>query len=298
MSKHPHSAEHFTSSRDHWWNADFLDLMARRLDLSACQSVLELGAGKGHWTSHVIDRVAPTASLTLVERERRWITALQKRFAGNPRIKVVQGDVAALNLPHRAFDLVTCQTLLMHLSNVQAVLHQIFDLLAPGGLLLLSEPDNFANRLALDSVRTELTPEQFGQVAALWWAFEKGRESYGLGQEWIAVRLPALINAEGFTDLSVHCNDRPAMLAPPYASKGERAAITDWLATPAHGDDVAGREDVLRFVLAGGMDEASFDRAWAVVSDLDAKARAALTARTLSYCCGNLYLFAARRPAL
>lgn len=297
MSKQPHSAEQFTQSRDHWWNADFLDLMARRLDLSACRNVLELGAGKGHWTIHILDRVAPDANLTVVDREKRWVTALTKRFAGDARVRALQGDVGALTLPHRQFDLVTCQTLLMHVPNVKAVLHQAFDLLAPGGLLLLAEPDNFANRLALDSVRTDLTPDQFGQVAAMWWAFEKGREIYGLGQEWIAVRLPALINAEGFVDLAVYGNDRPAMLAPPYASKHERATITDWLATPAHGEDVAGREDVLRFVIAGGMDEAAFDRAWAIVSDLDAKARSALGARTFTYCCGNLYLFAARRPA-
>jgi SAM-dependent methyltransferase len=298
MSPKPHSAAQFTPSRDYWWHADFLDLMARRLDLAACRSVLELGAGKGHWTSLLIERVAKDATLTLVERERRWITALGKRFAGNPRINVVQGDVAALTLPHRKFDLVTCQTLLMHLPNVKAVLHQAFDLLAPGGLLLLSEPDNFANRIALNTTFTDLTPDDYGRVAALWWAFEKGRESYGLGQEWIAVRLPALINGEGFVGLQVYANDRPAMLAPPYVSLEERAAITDWLATPARAHDVAEREDVLRFALAGGMDEKTFDRAWSIVSNLDTRARSALTARTLSYCASNLYLFAARRPAL
>jgi SAM-dependent methyltransferase len=297
MPQRTHSAEQFTPSRDFWWNADFLDLMARRLDLGACRNVLELGAGKGHWTAHLIERVAPDARLTLVDRERRWIAALERRFAGHPRVSLLQSDVAALALPQRTFDLVTCQTLLMHVPDVSEVLHQAFDLLAPGGLLLLSEPDNFANRVAMDSVRTEMTPDEFGQVAAMWWAFEKGRETYGLGQEWIAVRLPALINAEGFAGLRVYNNDRPAMLAPPYGTREERAAITDWLATPARGDDVAAREDVLRFVLAGGMDEAAFDRAWAIVAGLDAKARAALTARTLSSCTGNLFLFAARRPA-
>ncbi len=297
MTQQPHSAAQFTPSRDHWWNADFLDLMARRLNLRACRNVLELGAGKGHWTSLILDRVAPEARVTLVERERRWVASLDKRFAGNPRVVTVKSDIAALALPHRTFDLVTCQTLLMHLPDVKAVLHQAFDLLVPGGLLLLSEPDNFAGRLALDNVRADLTPDEFGQIAAMWWAFEKGREKYGLGQEWIAVRLPGLINAEGFAGLTVYGNDRPAVLAPPYGTREERAAITDWLATPAHGEDVAAREDVLRFVLAGGMAEATFDRAWAIVSSLDAKARAALGERTLSYCTGNLYLFAARRPA-
>lgn len=298
MSREPHSAAQFTPSRDHWWNADFLDLMARRLNLGTCRNALELGAGKGHWTSLILERLAAAAKLTAVEREKRWIAALHRRFVDQPRVNIVQGDVMALDLKHRHYDLVTCQTLLMHLPDVSKLLHHAFDLLAPGGLLLISEPDNFANRISLTSVKAELTPEQFGQVAAMWWAFEKGREAHGLGQEWIAVRLPALINAEGFTDLAVYHNDRPAMLAPPYTTKHERAAITDWLAAPTRETDAAEREEALRFVLAGGMDEATFDRAWAIEAAIDARSRSALAGRNLSYCsAGNLYLFAARKPA-
>ncbi|MDO9382980.1 MAG: methyltransferase domain-containing protein [Hyphomicrobiaceae bacterium] len=298
MTREPHSAAQFTPARDHWWHADFLDLMAKRLDLGACRNVLELGAGKGHWTSLILERIAPDGRITAVERERRWIAAIERRFAGNDRVRALQGDITSLALEPRQYDMVTCQTVLMHLQNVPAVLHDAYDLLAPGGLLLVSEPDNFANRISLTSVVASLTAEQFGQVAAMWWAFEKGRESHGLGEEWIAVRLPALINAAGFTGLKAYHNDRPAMLAPPYTSKEERAAITDWLAAPAHETDVAGREEVLRFVLAGGMDEATFDRAWVILSAVDARSRAALSGRTLSSCTGgNLYLFAARKPA-
>ncbi len=298
MTKEPHSASQFTPSRDHWWNADYLDLIAQRLKLANCGNVLELGAGKGHWTNLILPRCAPGAHWTAVEREKRWIAALDRRFSTNPRFKTLQGDVATLQLPQRRYDLVTCQTLLMHLTDVPKVLHQAFDLLVPGGLLLLAEPDNFANRVSIDSVSASLSAEQYGQIAAMWWAFEKGREALGLGQEWIAARLPALINAEGFQDLAVYANDRPYVLAPPYGTKAERAAITDWLATPAHESDVAAREDTLRYVLAGGMDEATFDRAWAVLSAVDARARAALGDRTLSSCVGgNLYLFAARKPA-
>lgn len=271
--------------------------MARRLDLSTCSNILEFGAGKGHWTSLVLQRCAPNARLTAVERERRWIGALQRRFAGDARVSPLQADVTALPELPGGYDLITCQTLLMHLRDVPELLRQSFALLAPGGLLLLSEPDNFSNRVNLNSVSAELTPQQYGQVAAMWWAFEKGREALGLGQEWIAVRLPGLINAAGFTGLSVYHNDRPALLAPPYTSKEERAAITDWLAAPAHEADSASREDALHLVRAGGMDEATFDRAWAILSAVDARSRAALASRTLSSCgAGNLYLFAARKP--
>src|SRR4051812_44702072 len=35
--------------RDTWWNADFLDLMARRWGLSSALRVLDVGCGVGHW---------------------------------------------------------------------------------------------------------------------------------------------------------------------------------------------------------------------------------------------------------
>lgn len=298
MKKQAHSAEQFTASRDHWWNADFLDLMAKRLDLAACRNVLELGAGKGHWTSQLLPRSAPDARWTLVDREKRWVASLQRRFADNAQVAVVQGDVTTLDLTQRRYDLVTCQTLLMHLADVSKLLHQVFDLLAPGGLLLLSEPDNFANRVSINSISATLSAQEYGCVAAMWWAYEKGREAHGLGREWIAVQLPSLINDEGFRDLQVYHNDRPSLLAPPYGSKAERDTITDWLATPAHETDVAAREDTRRFVLAGGLEEEAFDKAWDILSSLDARERSAVADRSLSSCCsGNLYLFAARKPA-
>ena len=44
-----HSSEHFSESRDHWWNSDFLQLIAKRWRLDAVQSVLDVGCGVGHW---------------------------------------------------------------------------------------------------------------------------------------------------------------------------------------------------------------------------------------------------------
>jgi hypothetical protein len=38
-NKHkPHSADYFVESRNHWWNQDFLELMAKRWDLSNVSS--------------------------------------------------------------------------------------------------------------------------------------------------------------------------------------------------------------------------------------------------------------------
>ena len=44
-----HSAEYFGDTRDYWWNADFLELMGKRLSLDRARDVLDVGCGVGHW---------------------------------------------------------------------------------------------------------------------------------------------------------------------------------------------------------------------------------------------------------
>jgi hypothetical protein len=43
QERKPHSAEYFGESRDFWWNQDFLELMAKRLQLAQVESVLDVG---------------------------------------------------------------------------------------------------------------------------------------------------------------------------------------------------------------------------------------------------------------
>jgi SAM-dependent methyltransferase len=307
MADQPHSADQFTASRDLWWNGDYLALLARRHDLGACRAVLELGAGVGHWTAIIAGLVAPDARITATDREAAWVERLETRFASDRRVVVGQLDASHLADQLAApppvtldgsYDLVTCQTVLMHLPDVPSVLAQVTRLLRPGGLLLAVEPNNFLNRLPMSSVAHTLTPGEFGQLAAFWWAFELGRRKLGLGSELVAELLPKMIVDAGFTGLSVTVADRAFPSFPPYDTPEQAAALADDQARTASGAQMREYALTRSHVLAGGLDETAFLRGWTLHLEVERRAAQALQNQTFS-CAGNsgsMFVFAARRP--
>lgn len=298
MAETPHSAGQFVASRDLWWHADYLDLLAGRVQLAKCRSVLELGAGVGHWTAHVLARAAPDATYTATDREPEWVAALAKRFASHPRFSAVAADAAEMERLGGPFDLVTCQTLLLHVPDVARVLGAVHERMAPNGLLLLAEPNNFLNRLPIGTVADTLSPAEYGRLAALWWAYEQGRARLGLGRETIAEHLPRLIVEAGFTRLEVFANDRLPAEFPPYDTPDQLAMSA---APPGgHEGSMAGeseRDLTRRLALAGGLAESELDEAWALEMELRRR-RADATARHRYSCSGGgyFYVFAARKP--
>ena len=42
-----HSETHLTESREYWWNKDYLQLLAERLNLSTCINLADIGCGHG-----------------------------------------------------------------------------------------------------------------------------------------------------------------------------------------------------------------------------------------------------------
>jgi cyclopropane fatty-acyl-phospholipid synthase-like methyltransferase len=67
-----HSAEYFGDTRDHWWNRDYLELMAKRWGLAQVRSVLDLGCGLGRWGRTLAPLLAG-AQVVGVEREPEWV---------------------------------------------------------------------------------------------------------------------------------------------------------------------------------------------------------------------------------
>ncbi len=80
-------------------NPEALDLMADSAGVRGSDAVLEVGPGPGNLTERIVEK--RPKSLTLVERDRRFVRLLEERFGGLEWVEVIRGSALRV-LPDEA----------------------------------------------------------------------------------------------------------------------------------------------------------------------------------------------------
>jgi SAM-dependent methyltransferase len=113
-----------------WVNRQFAPFIRQR--------VIEVGAGIGTFAQSLLDHV-PISELVLVEPSANLFPILQRRFAEEPRVKVVHGYFQPLASPAMT-DSIVLVNVLEHIAEDQMFLNDAYAALSPGGTLLLLVP--------------------------------------------------------------------------------------------------------------------------------------------------------------
>jgi ubiquinone/menaquinone biosynthesis C-methylase UbiE len=299
----PHSAECFGEQRNFWWNRDFLDLMAARWRLNEASSLADVGCGLGHWSRLLYPYLRPPARLTGVDREPRWVTEAPREFhrafpnvpAGH--ITFLQGDASRLPLADESFEVVTCQTVLMHLAEPLAALREMIRILRPGGLLICVEPNNFWNYLSYNSLSESEPLEVIVRRFEFWLRYHRGRIAAGRGNHSLGDLLPGIFAQLGLREIAVHQNDRPAPLFPPYAGPDQKALIAQdeqWKRSATGPWD---KDELARLIRLGGGSEVFFENVFAEIVEKFHREQRAIEAGTFHSTGGNTsYLVSCRKP--
>jgi glycosyltransferase involved in cell wall biosynthesis len=103
------------------------------------ERVLEVGAGVGNMTRVMYGRDLIVAT----DIDVRYVHSLENRFARNPTIRVEHLDLASdemLSLKSFEFNSVVCLNVLEHVEDHERAMQRIYDVLLPGGTVLLFVP--------------------------------------------------------------------------------------------------------------------------------------------------------------
>jgi ubiquinone/menaquinone biosynthesis C-methylase UbiE len=299
-STRPHSAAYFDEQRDFWWNDDFLRLVATRIGLERVRSVLDVGAGLGHWGSTLLGLLSPEASVIGVERDPRWVIQAGERvdeLGLTDRYRYVQGVAEGLPFEDQSFDLATCQTLLIHVADPAAVICEMRRVVRPGGLLLLSEPNNLAGMLVADSTTAGKQVAELMERIAFALICERGKAAVGDGDSSVGDRLPGMLAEAGLIDIQCVLNDKTFALTPPYEPDDQRA-LRDVIIANAESDRwVWSHEEAKRYFVAGGGPANEFEPRWQRRLEESRETARELAANRLHTAGGGIhYLVSGRRP--
>lgn len=262
-----HSAEHFGDTRDHWWNQDFVRLMAERWKLDEVHDVLDVGCGVGHWGMLLATVMPDDTRVIGIDREQSWVneaTARARDRGLGERFSYRQGDAQHLPFPDDSFDLTTCQTVLIHMRDPSAVIAEMMRVTRPGGLVAVAEPNNLTESLLLDSISNRASIDVIVELVRFQLTCERGKIALGEGDNSLGDRVPGLFVAQGLADVQTYVNDKAGAIFPPYATAAQRAFVEDAR------DHVARRmwnwseADARRLYLAGGGTEGDFARHFAL----------------------------------
>ena len=271
MNNQPHSADYFGDTRDFWWNRDFLELMAARWNLASVRKALDVGCGIGHWGRCLAPLLPAGCELIGLDREVQWVEEAQRRSAGIENIVVSfqQGEAERLPFPNGSFDLVTCQTVLIHVKDPVAVIREMIRVLVPGGLLVIVEPNNFASSASTFDMQRPI--EKFIRFLEFQMICERGKMILGEGFNSIGTFIPGWLSELGIEHIESYVSDKTTRLAPPYTSAHERALVRECEEIAERQFWIWNREDTLRYFVAGGGLVDTFEHRWreALARDVD-----------------------------
>jgi len=256
-----HSAEYFGDTRDHWWNEDFLRLMVQRWQLDGVRDVLDVGSGVGHWGMLLASVLGEQARFTGIEREPRWVELATSRARGRglgERFAYRQGEATRLPFPDDMFDLVTCQTVLIHLHDPSSAVAEMRRVTRPGGRVVVAEPNNLAAALLLDSISNQAPIESIVELVRFQLTCERGKVRLGEGDNSLGDRVPGIFAEQGLIDVELYVNDKALAVFPPYATAEQRASVEEERDRFERGLWIWSESETRRYFLAGGGAERDF----------------------------------------
>ena len=111
--------------------------------LTGSEWVLDYGSGSGRITRHIAERLVPESGhLTCVDVSTMWMDVVKKHLKRYPNVDFKLGDIASLDIPDDAYDVVVVHFVLHHVDadTRQKNVSILSQKLKKGGRLFIRDP--------------------------------------------------------------------------------------------------------------------------------------------------------------
>ena len=108
----------------------------QRLEVRKAARCLEIGGGRGSITRWLSELVGAAGHVIATDLQMGFLTEIDA-----PNVEILRHDIRTDTFPPDSFDLIHTRAVLMHISPGMDLLRRIVTWLAPGGWLMLEEPD-------------------------------------------------------------------------------------------------------------------------------------------------------------
>ena len=264
-------------------------------------SLADIGCGRCHWSRLLYPYLRTPARFAGIDRESKWVAEAAQNFRDAfPHVPpdlltFAEGEATKIPLPDDSFDIVTCQTVLMHLARPLEALREMLRIIRPGGLLVCVEPNNFWNYLAFTSLTADQPVEALVRQFEFWLRYHRGKMASGEGDNTIGDLLPGYFAEIGLNQIEVRLSDRTAALFPPYNTPAQQATIEQERQWKESSSGQWDREELRRCVLKGGGSEESFQSGFNDLIEKFAREQQAIAAGNFHAAYGSLFYLVSGR---
>ncbi len=126
-----------------------MERVASKMDFSQPRVIAEYGPGEGVHSREIARRMSADSHLLLFELDAAFSRALERQFAGDPRVHVIHGDAASLPYELKRRGITCCDYILsgipfsiLKIDKKRALLRKTHDALAPGGSFIIYQVTN------------------------------------------------------------------------------------------------------------------------------------------------------------
>src|SRR5437764_156758 len=126
-----------------------VERVAAKIDFDRARVIVEYGPGEGVHSREIARRMGSDARLLLFELDPVFCRDLERQFADDPRVSVLNRDAAELGLEMNAREITHCDYILsgipfsiLEIDKKRALLKATYDALAPGGSFIIYQVTN------------------------------------------------------------------------------------------------------------------------------------------------------------